>query len=183
MRQEVQEISGFAPIAAPDAEVLILGSMPSKVSIAKSQYYAHAKNAFWIIMGDLFGARPTLCYGLRKDILIARHVAVWDVLKTCHRKGSMDAGIHLDSIITNDFNDFFNNHALIRHVFFNGFTAEKIYRKCILPTLSERFDHLVYHRLPSTSPANAVLSLNQKIEAWREIKQGIMARIGDDREL
>src|SRR5512139_2245969 len=119
----MHEISGFDPIAAPDARVLILGSMPSKVSKAKEQYYGHAKNAFWVIMGRLFGAEPDLCYGLRKEILIVHQVAVWDVLKTCRRAGSGDAGIRLESIVTNDFNDFFSHHELIKYVFFNGLTA------------------------------------------------------------
>jgi len=175
----MQEISGFDPIAAPDARVLILGSMPSKVSKAKDQYYGHNKNGFWAIMGQLFGAEPDLCYGLRKGILMTHRVAVWDVLKTCQRLGSLDADIELDSIVINDFNDFFSHHEQIRHVFFNGMTAEKVYRKYILPTLPERFGYLVYHRLPSTSPTNAALSLTQKLEAWQEIRQYMTAELAE----
>ncbi len=171
------ELSGFDPIAAPDARVLILGSMPSAVSKAKGQYYGHPKNAFWTIMGQLFGAEPDLCYGLRKGLLMTHRVAVWDVLKTCHRQGSLDADIELDSIITNDFNAFFVRHAQIRQVFFNGLAAEKIYRKSILPTLPERFDYLVYHRLPSTSPTHAALSLSQKMAAWQAISQSMAAEL------
>lgn len=176
----MQEISGFDPIAAPDARVLILGSMPSKVSKARDQYYGHNKNAFWPIMGHLFGAEPDLCYGLRKGILMTHRVAVWDVLKTCHRLGSLDADIDLDSIIVNDFDDFFGRHAQIRDVFFNGMTAEKIYRKYILPTLPERFAYLVYHRLPSTSPTNATLNLAQKMDAWQELRQCMTAALAEE---
>ncbi|WP_024298560.1 DNA-deoxyinosine glycosylase [Methylomicrobium lacus] len=175
----MQEISGFDPIAAPDARVLILGSMPSKVSKAREQYYGHSKNAFWAIMGQLFGAELELCYGLRKGILMTHRVALWDVLKTCQRLGSLDADIELDSIIVNDFSDFFRRHDQIRHVFFNGMTAEKIYRKYILPTLPERFGYLVYHRLPSTSPTNAALSLPQKMEAWQEIKHYLAEELAE----
>lgn len=175
----MHEISGFDPIAAPDARVLILGSMPSKVSKAKEQYYGHAKNAFWTIMGQLLGAEPDLCYGLRKGILMTHRVAVWDVLKTCHRLGSLDGGIEMDSIIVNDFNKFFGRHNQIRHVFFNGMTAEKIYRKYILPTLPERFEYLVYHRLPSTSPTHAALSLAQKMEVWQEIRHCLAAELAE----
>jgi TDG/mug DNA glycosylase family protein len=173
----MHEISSFEPIAAPDAQVLILGTMPSTVSKVRNQYYAHPKNAFWMIMGELFGAGPDLCYGLRKGILTAHRVAVWDVLRTCYRQGSLDADIRMDSIVTNDFSEFFSQHELIRHVFFNGMTAEQIYRKSILPTLPETFEYLVYHRLPSTSPAHASLSLKQKIEAWQLIKQYITDEI------
>jgi TDG/mug DNA glycosylase family protein len=173
------EISGFDPIAAPDARVLILGSMPSKVSKAKEQYYGHPKNAFWTIMGQLFGAETDLCYGLRKGILVTHGVAVWDVLKTCYRVSSLDGDIEMDSIVVNDFNDFFSRHENIRHVFFNGVTAEKIYRKYILPTLPERFNYLVYYRLPSTSPANATFSLTQKMFAWQKIKQCMAAELAE----
>jgi TDG/mug DNA glycosylase family protein len=165
------EVSGFDPIAAPDARVLILGSMPSKVSKAKEQYYGHPKNAFWIIMGRLFGAGTDLCYGLRKGVLMTHGIAVWDVLKSCYRTSSLDGDIEMGSIVVNDFAEFFSRHENIRHVFFNGMTPEKIYRKYILPTLPERFDYLVYHRLPSTSPANAAFSLAQKTAAWQKIKQ------------
>jgi len=175
----MQEISGFDPIAAPDARVLILGSMPSTMSKAKDQYYGHHKNGFWTIMGQLFGAEPDLCYGLRKGILMTHRVAVWDVLRTCQRLGSLDVDIELDSIVINDFSDFFSRHGQIRHVFFNGMTAEKIYRKYILPTLPERFGHLVYHRLPSTSPTNAALSLTQKLEAWQEVRRCMAAELAE----
>ncbi|MDD1612339.1 MAG: DNA-deoxyinosine glycosylase, partial [Methylococcaceae bacterium] len=96
-----------------------------------------------------------------------------------HRLGSLDSGIQLDSIVTNDFNEFYSRHEQIRHVFFNGMTAEKIYRKHILPTLPERFGYLVYHRLPSTSPANAILSLAQKMEAWQEIRHYSEAELAE----
>jgi TDG/mug DNA glycosylase family protein len=175
----MHEISGFDPIAAPDARVLILGSMPSKVSKAKEQYYGHPKNAFWIIMAQLFGAETDLCYGLRKGVLMTNGVAVWDVLKTCYRVSSLDGDIEMDSIVVNDFNAFFSGHENIRNVFFDGTIAEKIYRKYILPTLPERFDYLVYHRLPSTSPANATLNLTQKMEAWQEIKQCMATELAE----
>lgn len=175
----MHEINGFDPIAAPDARVLILGSMPSKVSKAKEQYYGHPKNAFWTIMAQLFGAKTDLGYGLRKGILMTNGVAVWDVLKTCYRVSSLDGDIEMDSIVVNDFNAFFSRHKNIRNVFFNGTVAEKIYRKYILPTLPERFDYLVYHRLPSTSPAHATLSLTQKLEAWQEIKRCMATELAE----
>ena len=67
--------------------------MPSVASLAKQQYYGHPQNAFWPIMGRLFGAGPELPYAERRRILCAQGVAVWDVLRECQRQGSFDAAI------------------------------------------------------------------------------------------
>lgn len=164
-------IQGFAPIAADDARVLVLGSMPSEASLLKQQYYGHPRNAFWPIMGLLFGAGPELTYEQRKKILMAQGIAVWDVLKYCRRPGSMDAAIDMASIEINDFAGFFARHPLIDRVFFNGETAEKVYWQRVLPELSEKFNYLHYQRLPSTSPAYAAMNLQQKAAVWAVVKK------------
>ncbi|MGR9099618.1 MAG: DNA-deoxyinosine glycosylase [Gammaproteobacteria bacterium] len=163
------DIEGFPPIAAKTARVLILGSMPGEASLRKMQYYGHPHNAFWRIMGELFGAHPGVEYQMRKKILMAHGIAVWDVLGKCRRKGSMDVAILKDSIQTNDFFTFFAAHREIRHVFFNGGTAERIYKKSVLPVLGNRFGYLRYSRLPSTSPAYASMKPKEKIRAWRAV--------------
>ena len=162
-------IEGFPPIAEKSARVLVLGSMPSEASLKKQQYYGHPRNAFWFIMGELFGACPDKEYQQRKAILIEQDVAVWDVMKTCYRKGSLDADIDEASIFTNDFASFFTAHPSIRHVFFNGGAAERIYKKYILTTLGDQYDYIQYDRLPSTSPAHASISLEDKAGAWKLI--------------
>ncbi len=164
-------ISGFPPIAAENAHLLILGSMPSETSLLKGQYYGHRRNAFWPIMGELFGAAPEMDYQLRKQILMQNGIAVWDVMKSCARKGSMDADITLSSIEPNDFAGFFDSHPGIKSVFFNGGTAERIYRKLVLPAIDKRYGFLNYRRLPSTSPAYAAMKPAQKAEAWKVIKR------------
>jgi hypoxanthine-DNA glycosylase len=101
-------------------------------------------------------------------------IAVWDVLQSCNRSGSADANIKLATIRTNDFAGFFAEYSGIKQVFFNGKMAEKLYQQRILPVLNNRFTHLEYHCLPSTSPANASLKLEQKLEAWKVIKQPML---------
>ncbi|MFQ6006363.1 MAG: DNA-deoxyinosine glycosylase, partial [Woeseia sp.] len=88
---------GFRPIAAPDATVLILGSLPSRKSIEASEYYAHPQNAFWRIMGELFGACPVLPYAARAAVLKANGIALWDVLAQSVRQGSLDSNIDLST--------------------------------------------------------------------------------------
>jgi hypoxanthine-DNA glycosylase len=161
----------FPPIARKDAKVLILGSMPSETSLLKQEYYGHPRNSFWPIMGELFSALPELPYRQRKTILMEAKIAVWDVLKTCRRPGSMDSEIDMSSIETNNFYNFFVRYPLIRNIFFNGGKAESVFRKFIAPGLSNHSDYLQFQRLPSTSPAYASMNFEQKLSAWYVVKQ------------
>ena len=161
-------IHGFPPIGRADARILILGSMPSRESLARQQYYAHPRNAFWPILSALLDLGE-LPYRQRALAVAARGVAVWDVLESCQRPGSLDAAIDDDSIVTNDFPGFFRRHRAIRRVYFNGAKAETVYRRRVLPDLPAAAAALPLQRLPSTSPAHAALSLERKISAWRAI--------------
>ena len=164
-------IVGFPPLAAAHARVLILGSMPSRESLARNQYYAHPRNAFWPILTLLLDLRSPE-YAERALEVTARGIAVWDVLKACIRATSLDADIEDGSIVTNDFNHFFDRHPQIRRVCFNGAKAESVYRKEVLPKLASVYGSIPLHRLPSTSPAHASMTLAQKTEAWRVILEG-----------
>jgi TDG/mug DNA glycosylase family protein len=164
----MSRIEGFPPLARSDARVLVLGSMPSRESLARQQYYAHPRNAFWPIMSRLFGLRET-AYTARAAELTAHGVAVWDVLRTCTRPGSLDSAIDEASIVTNDFAAFFAAHPDIRRVFFNGAKAESVYLRRVLPSLAGAAAALPHHRLPSTSPAHAGLDLDAKTAAWRAL--------------
>lgn len=161
-------IESFAPLACAESRVLILGSMPGRASLDAQQYYAYAHNAFWPIMADLLAFDRNAPYGERCAALTARGVAVWDVLKYCEREGSLDAAIVEDSIVANDFATFFRRHRHIRQVFFNGAKAETSYRRYVTPTLDQAAQRPVT-RLPSTSPAHAAMSMQQKREQWRAI--------------
>jgi len=170
----MDNIFGFPPIAKENAKILILGSMPSDISLQKQQYYGHQRNAFWPIMLSLFNQVSNLegiDYSQRKKLLIEQHIAVWDVLQHCVRAGSLDTAIKMDSIKVNDFHPFFSVHKAIEKVCFNGTKAEGIYVKYVLPHIKDQFDYLQYVRLPSSSPAHAAMPLQQKIEVWgNEIK-------------
>lgn len=161
------EIYSFPPIVAEGARILILGSMPGKASLAANQYYAHPRNLFWPILGELVGAFPALEYTARTAILTANGIALWDVLKSCHRKSSLDADIDKTSMISNDFSGFFSAYPQITRVYFNGATAEQAFRKQVLPYLNDK--PLVLYRLASTSPAHAALNFQQKLADWRII--------------
>lgn len=159
-------IFSFPPIAAPDARLLILGSMPGRASLQAGQYYAHPRNAFWPVMAGLFDVNAGAPYAQRCEALRARGVAVWDVLRACVREGSLDAAIDEESIVPNDFAAFFASHREIRAVYFNGAKAEQVYRRRVLPALDPPAAALPLTRLPSTSPAHAALTHEQKRAAW-----------------
>ena len=164
-------IHSFAPIAAPGATLLILGSMPGRASLVASQYYAHPRNAFWPIMGELFGAGPDLPYARRVSVLRNAGVALWDVLASCTRGTSLDSDIDEASIAANDFASFLRTHRRIERVFFNGTKAEASFRRHVLPALAA--PTLRFERLPSTSPANASWPYARKLRAWRAVGVGL----------
>lgn len=170
MKNLSSDIEGFAPIVAGKPRILILGTMPGEVSLQQRQYYGHARNAFWPIMIDLFGSKTFYDYEQLQNLLTANGIALWDVLQKCERKGSLDANIHRDSIQVNDFFGFFMCYRHIRWVFFNGSMAEDLYKKHILKKLPSHVQILEYHKLPSTSPANASYSFAEKLEAWQLLR-------------
>jgi TDG/mug DNA glycosylase family protein len=162
---EVGASAGFPPIARNDARVLILGSLPSQASLAAHEYYAHPQNAFWGIMRELTGAHGD--YTSRCDSLRKAGIAVWDVLASSVRPGSMDADIRLDSAVPNDFAAFFSTHPSLRLVCHNGKKSEDMFRKFV--RLPDTIAGLQFESLPSTSPAYASLSFAEKLRIWRGI--------------
>jgi hypoxanthine-DNA glycosylase len=138
--------------------------MPGKESLKRNQYYAHPQNAFWKIMGELVGAQRGLPYNERLQKLTAAHIALWDVLKTCEREGSLDSDIQNET--ANDFVSFFRKHPLFTHVFFNGAKAEQSFNKFVLGKQS--LPQLEFTRLPSTSPAHAGMCYAEKLKAWNK---------------
>ena len=158
-------VRSFKPIEDGKAEILILGSMPGRASLAARQYYAHPRNAFWRIAAELLRFDRASPYAKRVQALKAAHIALWDVLHSCDREGSLDARI--ENGVANDFRRFFRTHRKIRRVFFNGAKAEATFRRYVLPQIGGV--PLSYRRLPSTSPANASVSAARKLRAWRAI--------------
>ena len=156
---------GFPPVAREDARVLVLGSLPSQASLRERQYYAHPQNAFWKIMHVI--AAATGSYASRCRSLREHGTAVWDVLASSVRPGSMDADIRTDTATPNDFRKFIENHRDIEKICFNGKTAERLFRRLVLPELGGAVPELA--GLPSTSPAYASMTFDRKLEIWRSM--------------
>jgi TDG/mug DNA glycosylase family protein len=158
-------VRSFPAIGDDNAHTLILGTMPGAASLAARQYYAHPRNAFWPIVAHVFGFDADLEYHARVRRLADAGVAVWDVLKSCERAGSLDSRIEPASVVVNDFRRFFATHRRIERVYFNGGNAQALFRRHVLP--STHSSSLTFVRLPSTSPANASIRPDAKLRAWR----------------
>lgn len=162
----MSQVEGFPPVVGAGPRLLILGSMPGRASLVAGRYYAHPRNAFWPIMGRLFGAGPDLPYERRLQCLMAHGVALWDVMAACERPGSLDADIRPGSVRANDFGALFARCPTIRRLAFNGSAAEAAFRRHVQPFLPQ---HLPAVRLPSTSPAHAAAGFDAKLAAWSVI--------------
>jgi TDG/mug DNA glycosylase family protein len=165
-------IHGFAPVAGPDARVLVLGTMPSERSLAAGEYYAHPQNAFWPIVEELFAGHRVRDYAARAAMLVAVKVALWDVLASTVRPGSLDSSIVRATEVPNDIAGFLVAHPEVSVVFFNGAKARELFGRHMATALpADRAVRLVV--LPSTSPANAAASREAKLEAWRELARAV----------
>ena len=156
---------GFAPLAGPTVHILVLGSLPGTRSLQDQQYYAHRQNAFWPIMEQVFDIRGS--YRDRCAQLVAHDVALWDVLASAARPGSLDANIRMSTAAANDIAAFVQQHVEIRRVVFNGKKAEQLFYRHI--DTDELNSAIEFRGLPSTSPAHAALSFPEKLAVWREV--------------
>lgn len=161
-----EQLTGLAPAARPNAAVLILGSMPGAASLAQQQYYAHPRNAFWPLMAQLAGFSSTLPYQEKVTALNASGIALWDVIASCQRKGSLDSAIREEQ--ANDFAGFFASQPDIVAIAFNGAKAWQSFKRYVLPQQIVPADIRLL-TLPSTSPAHAALGFAEKLQQWRQL--------------
>lgn len=151
-------LCGLPPVIAAGARVLILGSFPSAASLAAQQYYAHPRNQFWRILGDVLDQPlPLLDYPTRIALVEAAGIAIWDVFAACERDGSLDAAIR--HALPNDLAILKRSAPALRRVCFNGRMAARRVREVEALGYETRV-------LPSTSPAHAGLSYAAKLQCW-----------------
>lgn len=161
-------VESFPPQVATGCRVLVLGTAPSVRSLAAQQSYAHPQNLFWPLMGEFFDAGPELAYAQRIARLHAIGLGIWDVLACCERLGSLDSSIVKSSEIANDIPALLAQYPSIRAIALNGGKAQQSFRR-LIPQQSEFVQRVVLLDLPSTSPANASITRNNKRERWRVV--------------
>ena len=150
------------PVYDKDSRALILGSFPSVKSREEGFFYGHPQNRYWKVLAAVFGEKVPQTIEEKKAFLLQNHIAVWDVIRSCEIVGSSDASIR--NVAANDLREILEK-AQIRQIYVNGKTAEKMYKKYIMPTLQRECVCL-----PSTSPANAAWGLEKLVEAWSVVR-------------
>ncbi len=159
----MKTLYSFYPLINDQSKIIILGSMPGEESLKKNQYYGNPKNQFWKIIYTLFNTDPESEYEDRLLFLLKNKIALWDVIRTCNRKGSLDSDIKAEKV--NDFEKLFNNYPAVERIYFNGKKAAEIYGRKI-GSLLQNLDPAV---LPSTSPAYTI-GFDIKLENWKRIR-------------
>lgn len=148
-------------MVAPDTRILILGSLPGSASLAIRQYYGHPRNGFWRLVGDVIGVDLYgMDYAARLSTLLQHQIGLWDVIAQARRIGSLDSDIRDHS--GNDLLALIATLPALQTIAFNGATAGKIGMKA-LGALAEKYRVVV---LPSSSPAHAAMSYEDKRARW-----------------
>ena len=153
----------FPPVYDEESEILILGSFPSVKSREIMFYYGHPQNRFWRVLAAVYNADVPQNTDEKTRFLLKHHIALWDVLASCEITGSADSSIK--NAVPNDLSVILSR-ADIRRIYTNGKTSEKYYQR-----FSEEITGRGSVCLPSTSPANAVWSLDRLIGAWKVIAE------------
>lgn len=155
-------IHPISPVFDEKSRILILGSFPSVKSRESAFFYGHPQNRFWRVIAALFGAPLPATVEEKRELLLKNRIAVWDVIASCDIEGSADSSIK--NVMPNDLGAILER-ANIQAIFVNGKTAEKYYKKYIERTIGRP---AIY--LPSTSPANAAVSLEKLMRQWSVIR-------------
>ncbi|WP_187296337.1 DNA-deoxyinosine glycosylase [Tepidibacter mesophilus] len=159
----MSNIKSFSPIIDSKSTILILGSIPGKESLRQNQYYAYNQNQFWKIIYSLFDTPIDDDYNKKILFLKKNNIALWDVIKSCYREGSLDSNIKMEE--ANNFESLFNRYPNIEYVFFNGLKAYNVFKKKV----GLNFENIKFQRLESTSPANTK-RFEYKLDNWSIIK-------------
>jgi len=152
---------GLGPLIERSSSVLILGSFPGPVSLKRKEYYAHPQNQFWRLLADLLGQdHAPDSYRKKKALLAEFGIGLWDMAASCERPGAGDSNIR--NVRPNDITGLLGRYPNVEAVFLNGRKAEALFKRyCKVPIRA------IY--LPSTSPAHAGISRNNKLRAWKSM--------------
>ena len=161
-------VCSIEPIIGHNPRIIILGSMPGIISINAAQYYANPRNLFWTVLADLFGMDIDCSYESKVQQIQQLPMIVWDTLKACHREGSLDSKILNTDIEANDIAALLNSYPTVQAIAFNGGASAKYFDRLVKPLIPINLN-IELLKMPSTSPANAGMKRERKLELWRRL--------------
>ncbi|MBR7184703.1 MAG: DNA-deoxyinosine glycosylase [Clostridia bacterium] len=147
------------PLWRPDSRILILGSFPSPKSREQAFFYGHPQNRFWRVLAAVWETDVPRTVEEKTAFLCDRHLALWDVIASCEIEGASDASVR--DAVPNDLAPILRG-APISAICTTGGTAHRLYTRLIAPITGRPAI-----ALPSTSPANARMSLDALVDAYR----------------
>lgn len=163
MAEVIHAEHNIEPVWNCESEILILGSFPSVKSREEAFFYAHPRNRFWLVTAAVFGEEAPVGTDGKKAFLLRNKIALWDVIKSCDITGSSDSSIK--NVTANDIERIIKNSNVSR-IFTNGAAAYRLYNRYIYPVIG-----IKAWPLPSTSPANAKMTVGQLTREWKQIRQ------------
>ena len=160
----MSECKSFKPSIDKQSKILILGSMPGVKSLEEQQYYAHRKNRFWRLMCIFCNVENLhdLNYQEKLQILLKSKIALWDVIQSCNRDGSLDSNIQNE--LPNDIPELLKQFPNIKIICLNGNKAYTAFKKYFIEILK----NYKCYKMPSTSPANARYKLDDLYQQWQQ---------------
>ena len=159
-----QHLSHTLPIFINEcSKYLVLGSFPSVKSREYNFYYSHPRNRFFPTLYKIFNEEHSFDIEKRKEFLLRHNIALYDVIEECDIEASYDSSIKNEIPI--DLLGILNNFPNIKVIGVTGGAASKLFAKHLLNKISDKDIKLVF--LPSTSPANAKMSLDELVEHYK----------------
>lgn len=160
----------LSPVVDDKAVILILGSMPGEESLRRQEYYGYSANHFWRLISAIFNEELSDMYGAKISMIQRNGIALWDVIESCTREGSLDTMIRDE--YPNALPGFLCEHSGIRAVFFNGQKAAQSFKRSFGFDVLEKKE-IYWSILPSSSPANTI-GFEKKLIKWKEqIEKGL----------
>jgi hypoxanthine-DNA glycosylase len=154
----------FPPIVGDDAHLLILGTLPGEESLRLQHYYGHTRNHFWQLIAAVFNEAPAVDYADRIRLLKRNRCALWDVLESAERAGSLDSTIR--NPVANAFAEFFADYPEIKTIAFNGQKARALFRRYVVKPGTVSDEGFTMLDLPSSSPLYTK-PFEEKLVLWR----------------
>lgn len=151
----------FPPVIGENSRTLILGSFPSVKSRETAFYYGNERNRFWKVVACLYNETEPRTIEEKKKLILYNGLALWDVIKSCEISGSADGSIK--NVTVNEIAALVEKYN-IKRIFSNGRKAQQLYDKYIKEKTGIRSICL-----PSTSPANAAITFENLVKAWKQI--------------